>query len=133
MTLSSREWKRLLDAKEFAQLDQILATATPSIEMLTDESFDAKVLRVLGPVLVFVGTGAVPGDHRLGAALEQLMLTTQRKVYRMTVPGSDAMRTRFATPALPQLSLFRKGRLHGLYRGEFAAEQIDAWIRDYGY
>lgn len=128
--LDLAEWDRLFDAKNFTRLEELLAEHTPSIEMITDETFDEKVLSVFGPILVFFGTGSVPGGHELGAVLERLVRTTKRKVYRMTIEGSTAVRARFVVAGLPALHLFRKGRLLAIHRGaDYRPEKIEEWIR----
>ncbi len=134
--LSVHEWKRLFDEarannRDFTRLNELLAGATPSIEVITDEMFDDKVMTFVGPVLVFFGTATVPTGHQMGVVLERLVQTTKRRVYRMTPKGSEAVRTRFAVPWVPQLYLFRKGKLLGMYRDILRPEKIDEWVRSY--
>jgi thioredoxin 1 len=85
----------------------------PSIEIVTDETFEARVLRAPGPVLVDFTAGWCPPCRMIKPVLAELAteLTGRLEVVAVDVDDSPKVAAAAGVLGMPTLSLYVDGRV----------------------
>ena len=101
---------------------------------VTDESFDADVLKSTTPVLVDFWAEWCGPCKQIGPALEQISdeLGGQVKIAKINIDDSPMTPSKLGVKGIPTLMLFRDGHLSSLKVGAMPKGKIVEWLAESG-
>jgi thioredoxin len=101
---------------------------------VTDESFDADVLKSSTPVLVDFWAEWCGPCKQIGPALEQIAdeLGGQVKIAKVNIDDSPMTPSKLGVKGIPTLMLFRDGQLSSLKVGAMPKGKIVEWLAESG-
>ncbi len=101
---------------------------------ITDDSFDADVLKAAKPVLVDFWAEWCGPCKQIGPALEQLSdeLASQITIAKLNIDDSPMTPSRLGVKGIPTMMLFRDGQMVSLKVGAMPKGKIAEWLADAG-
>ncbi|MDB5421512.1 MAG: thioredoxin [Brevundimonas sp.] len=101
---------------------------------VTDESFDADVLKSSKPVLVDFWAEWCGPCKQIGPALEQIAdeLAGQVTIAKINIDDSPLTPSKLGVKGIPTLMLFRDGELSSLKVGAMPKGKIIEWLAESG-
>lgn len=100
------------------------------VSVVTDEDFDAKVLKEAVPVLVVFGAAWSARNKELDPIIDQIAAEKgdSLKVFRLDIDDSPNVGTRYGVRSVPTLIMFVAGKMVALLIGKRGKSEIDAFI-----
>jgi thioredoxin 1 len=97
---------------------------------VTDESFEADVLKASGPVLVDFWAEWCGPCKQIGPALEELSteLSGKLTIAKLNIDDSPATGSRFGVRGIPTMMIFKDGQVVSTKVGAMAKSRINEWI-----
>ncbi len=101
---------------------------------ITDESFDADVLKATGPVLVDFWAEWCGPCKQIGPALEQIAeeLAGKVTVAKLNIEDSPTTPSRYGVRGIPTMMLFRDGQMASMKVGAMPKQKILEWLAETG-
>ena len=101
---------------------------------VTDESFDADVLKSSTPVLVDFWAEWCGPCKQIGPALEQIAdeLAGQVTIAKINIDDSPMTPSRMGVKGIPTLMLFKDGQLASMKVGAMQKGKIVEWLAEVG-
>lgn len=101
---------------------------------ITDDSFEADVLKAAKPVLVDFWAEWCGPCKQIGPALEQLSdeLAGQVTIAKLNIDDSPMTSSRLGVKGIPTMMLFRDGQMVSLKVGAMPKGKIAEWLADAG-
>ena len=101
---------------------------------VTDESFDADVLKSDTPVLVDFWAEWCGPCKQIGPALEQIAdeLGGQVKIAKVNIDDSPMIPSKLGVKGIPTLMLFRDGQMTSMKVGAMPKGKIVEWLAEAG-
>ena len=101
---------------------------------ITDDSFEADVLKAAKPVLVDFWAEWCGPCKQIGPALEQLSdeLAGQVTIAKLNIDDSPMTPSRLGVKGIPTMMLFRDGQMVSLKVGAMPKGKIAEWLADAG-
>ena len=101
---------------------------------VTDDSFDADVLKSSTPVLVDFWAEWCGPCKQIGPALEQIAdeLSGQVVIAKVTIDDSPMVPSRLGVKGIPTLMLFKDGQLASMKVGAMPTGKIVEWLAEAG-
>ena len=101
---------------------------------VTDESFDADVLKSSTPVLVDFWAEWCGPCKQIGPALEQISdeLAGQVTIAKVNIDDSPMTPSRMGVKGIPTLMLFKDGQLASMKVGAMQKGKIVEWLAEVG-
>jgi thioredoxin 1 len=97
---------------------------------VTDDSFEADVLKASGPVLVDFWAEWCGPCKQIGPALEELSSELSGKVTiaKLNIDDSPSTGSRFGVRGIPTMMIFKDGQVVSTKVGAMAKTKINEWI-----
>jgi thioredoxin 1 len=97
---------------------------------VTDESFEADVLKASGPVLVDFWAEWCGPCKQIGPALEELSdeLSGTVTIAKLNIDDSPSTGSRFGVRGIPTMMIFKDGQVVSTKVGAMAKSRINEWI-----
>jgi thioredoxin 1 len=97
---------------------------------VTDDSFEADVLKATGPVLVDFWAEWCGPCKQIGPALEELSdeLSGKLTIAKLNIDDSPSTGSRFGVRGIPTMMLFKDGQVVSTKVGAMAKSRINEWI-----
>jgi thioredoxin 1 len=97
---------------------------------VTDDSFEADVLKATGPVLVDFWAEWCGPCKQIGPALEELSdeLSGKVTIAKLNIDDSPSTGSRFGVRGIPTMMLFKDGQVVSTKVGAMAKSRINEWI-----
>ncbi|MDF7673574.1 thioredoxin TrxA [Acetobacteraceae bacterium ESL0709] len=97
---------------------------------VTDQSFDAEVLKASGPVLVDFWAEWCGPCKMIGPALEDIATEYQGrlKVSKVDIDTNPEIPTTYGIRSIPTLMIFKGGKLVAQQTGALPKSQLKVWI-----
>lgn len=97
---------------------------------VTDESFEADVLKASGPVLVDFWAEWCGPCKQIGPALEELSdeLSGKLTIAKLNIDDSPSTGSRFGVRGIPTMMIFKDGQVVSTKVGAMAKSRINEWI-----
>ena len=101
---------------------------------VTDDSFDADVLKSSTPVLVDFWAEWCGPCKQIGPALEQIAdeLSGQVVIAKVNIDDSPMVPSRLGVKGIPTLMLFKDGQLASMKVGAMPKQKILEWLAETG-
>jgi len=101
---------------------------------ITDESFDADVLKATGPVLVDFWAEWCGPCKQIAPALEQIAeeLAGKVTVAKLNIEDSPTTPSRYGVRGIPTMMLFRDGQMASMKVGAMPKQKILEWLAETG-
>ena len=101
---------------------------------ITDESFDADVLKATGPVLVDFWAEWCGPCKQIAPALEQIAeeLAGKVTVAKLNIEDSPTTPSRYGVRGIPTMMLFRDGQMASMKVGAMPKQKILEWLSEAG-
>lgn len=100
---------------------------------VTDQSFDADVLKTPGPVLVDFWAEWCGPCKMIGPALEDIAAEYKGrlKVAKVDIDSNPEIPTTYGIRSIPTLMIFKSGKLVAQQTGALPKSQLKAWIEQH--
>lgn len=97
---------------------------------VTDDSFEADVLKASGPVLVDFWAEWCGPCKQIGPALEELSdeLSGKLTIAKLNIDDSPSTGSRFGVRGIPTMMIFKDGQVVSTKVGAMAKSRINEWI-----
>jgi thioredoxin 1 len=97
---------------------------------VTDDSFEADVLKASGPVLVDFWAEWCGPCKQIGPALEELSdeLFGKVTIAKLNIDDSPSTGSRFGVRGIPTMMIFKDGQVVSTKVGAMAKSRINEWI-----
>jgi thioredoxin 1 len=97
---------------------------------VTDESFEADVLKATGPVLVDFWAEWCGPCKQIGPALEELSdeLSGKLTIAKLNIDDSPSTGSRYGVRGIPTMMIFKDGQVVSTKVGAMAKSRINEWI-----
>jgi thioredoxin 1 len=97
---------------------------------VTDESFEADVLKASGPVLVDFWAEWCGPCKQIGPALEELSneLSGKVTIAKLNIDDSPSTGSRYGVRGIPTMMIFKDGQIVSTKVGAMAKSRINEWI-----
>ena len=101
---------------------------------ITDESFDADVLKAAGPVLVDFWAEWCGPCKQIAPALEQIAAELAGKVVvaKLNIEDSPTTPSRYGVRGIPTMMLFKDGQMTSMKVGAMPKAKILEWLAETG-
>ena len=101
---------------------------------VTDESFDADVLKATAPVLVDFWAEWCGPCKQIGPALEQISdeLGGRLTVAKVNIEDSPTTPSRYGVRGIPTMMLFKDGQMTSMKVGAMPKQKILEWLAEAG-
>ena len=101
---------------------------------ITDESFDADVLKAAGPVLVDFWAEWCGPCKQIAPALEQIAheLAGKVTVAKLNIEDSPTTPSRYGVRGIPTMMLFKDGQMAAMKVGAMPKQKILDWLAETG-
>jgi thioredoxin 1 len=101
---------------------------------VTDQSFEADVLKASGPVLVDFWAEWCGPCKQIGPALEQISdeLQADLTVAKLNIDDSPTTPARYGVRGIPTMMLFRDGQMASMKVGAMPKSRILDWLAEAG-
>jgi len=101
---------------------------------ITDESFDADVLKASGPVLVDFWAEWCGPCKQIAPALEQIAVELAGKVVvaKLNIEDSPTTPSRYGVRGIPTMMLFKDGQMAAMKVGAMPKAKILEWLAETG-
>jgi thioredoxin 1 len=97
---------------------------------VTDDSFEADVLKASGPVLVDFWAEWCGPCKQIGPALEELSdeMAGKITIAKLNIDDSPSTGSRFGVRGIPTMMIFKDGQVVSTKVGAMAKSRINEWI-----
>ena len=97
---------------------------------VTDDSFEADVLKASGPVLVDFWAEWCGPCKQIGPALEELSdeMVGKITIAKLNIDDSPSTGSRFGVRGIPTMMIFKDGQVVSTKVGAMAKSRINEWI-----
>jgi thioredoxin 1 len=97
---------------------------------VTDDSFEADVLKASGPVLVDFWAEWCGPCKQIGPALEELSdeMAGKITIAKLNIDDSPSTGSRFGVRGIPTMMIFKDGQVISTKVGAMAKSRINEWI-----
>jgi thioredoxin 1 len=97
---------------------------------ITDDSFEADVLKATGPVLVDFWAEWCGPCKQIGPALEELSseLAGKLTIAKLNIDDSPSTGSRYGVRGIPTMMIFKDGQVVSTKVGAMAKSRISEWI-----
>jgi thioredoxin 1 len=97
---------------------------------ITDDSFEADVLKATGPVLVDFWAEWCGPCKQIGPALEELSseLAGKLTIAKLNIDDSPSTGSRYGVRGIPTMMIFKDGQVVSTKVGAMAKSRINEWI-----
>ena len=97
---------------------------------ITDDSFEADVLKATGPVLVDFWAEWCGPCKQIGPALEELSseLAGKLTIAKLNIDDSPSTGSRYGVRGIPTMMIFKDGQVVSTKVGAMAKSRIIVWI-----
>jgi thioredoxin 1 len=97
---------------------------------ITDDSFEADVLKASGPVLVDFWAEWCGPCKQIGPALEELSdeLAGKVTIAKLNIDDSPSTGSRYGVRGIPTMMIFKDGQVVSTKVGAMAKSRINEWI-----
>ncbi|HEY5107168.1 MAG TPA: thioredoxin [Caulobacteraceae bacterium] len=101
---------------------------------VTDDSFEADVLKSVGPVLVDFWAEWCGPCKQIGPALEQIAqeLEGQVTIAKLNIEESPSTPSRYGVRGIPTMMLFKDGAMTSMKVGAMPKQKILEWLAETG-
>jgi thioredoxin 1 len=101
---------------------------------VTDESFDADVLKASHPVLVDFWAEWCGPCKQIGPSLEQISeeLSGKLTIAKVNIDDSPTTPSRYGVRGIPTMMLFKDGQLASMKVGAMPKSKIQEWLAENG-
>ena len=101
---------------------------------VTDESFDADVLKATAPVLVDFWAEWCGPCKQIGPALEQISdeLGARLTIAKVNIEDSPTTPSRYGVRGIPTMMLFKDGQMTSMKVGAMPKQKILEWLAEAG-
>ena len=101
---------------------------------VTDESFEADVLKSAGPVLVDFWAEWCGPCKQIGPALEQIAveLAGEVTIAKLNIEESPTTPSRYGVRGIPTMMLFKDGQMTSMKVGAMPKQKILDWLAETG-
>jgi len=101
-----------------------------SVHPITDQEFEAEVLKAKGPVLVDFWAEWCGPCKVMGSALDALAtdMSDKIKITKVNIEESPESPTKYGVRAIPTLILFKDGEIIAETRGAMSKDACKSWI-----
>ena len=99
---------------------------------VTDDSFDAEVLKSTKPILVDFWAEWCGPCKQIGPILEEIAIEHESKikVLKINIDENPQTPQKYGVRGIPTLMLFKKGKLIDTKVGSLPKSSLEAWLQD---